>query len=114
MLMLGPGRAWCGGSSRTSGRGREDTPPVPHDEHVPVALEVAALQGGQLSSLDLLPHGVDGQHRHTDAPSDGLLDCLVAADLQGDTEVGQRPLDLLQGFSRQARRPDPISRRTRG
>src|SRR5262245_50532575 len=59
------------------GRGRQDTPSVPHDEHVPVALQVAAFQGDQFPCLDLLPHGIDGQYRHPDAPSDRLLDRLV-------------------------------------
>src|SRR5438874_4384455 len=80
------------------GRERQNAPPVQHDVHVPVAVEVTDPKGMQLPGPQFLLHGIGGQDGNPDAPQDGLLDGLVAAEFQGDPKVRQGESHLVQGL----------------
>ena len=79
-----------------AGRERQHPPSVQHGEHLPVAVQVAHREAVQLARREFLLHGVDGEDGHPDAPQDRVLDGLVAAEFQGDPEVGRGPARLLQ------------------
>ena len=68
---------------------RQHSPLVLHDEHIPVATQVAELQSEQRACTEFLLHGVCGENRRPDATKHRFLDALVAAEFEGNLEIGK-------------------------
>jgi hypothetical protein len=89
------------------GRQGRHPPAVLHHEHLPAAADVFEFEDVQGAGLDFLLHGEGRQDGHPDAPEDGLLDGLVAAEFEGDPEFGQRPPRTLQRLLEAVPQPGP-------
>src|SRR5207244_13127377 len=83
---------WIGLKKETKGAGRrrQDSPPIPNDEHFAVAVQVGYLQSVQVPGLEFLFYSKGGQDRDSNLAHNGFLNRLVAAQFQVDLKVSHR------------------------